>query len=217
MYWFSVFFNIFGHFLGHFWPVFGHFLQSAEFWANISKILWAYAQIITDYMGLKPKKWLHNIWTASKNIINRLESTKSHKIIMYKLLSYVTSRKLCSPTRTTNSVPRPFSHWAFLIARKVFFIDRYAHYYHFSLVNTMSSSDHVAFRDQTASARGFTLCWVQLQKMNYHSLDVAICIWLQLTIAATHGHSFGLASCPPIMRLDILSFFSPQAGDIMMP
>ena len=155
-------------------------------------------------MGLKPKKWLHNIWTASKNIINRLESTKSHKIIIYKLLSYVTSRKLCSPTRTTNSVPRPSSHWAFLIARKVFFIDRYAHYYHFSLVNTMSSSDHVAFRDQGTSAKGKVPLGLHLEKVNYHSFDVsdimsAYGLDRTLTIATIQGHSFGPVSCPLII------------------
>ena len=62
-----------------------------------------------------------------------------------------------------------FSTLSFPNCKEGFFIDRYAHYYHFSLVNTMSSSDHVAFRDQAASAKGTLPLGLHLEKMNYHS------------------------------------------------
>ena len=103
--------------------------------------------------------------------------------------------ELCAKAIFTLSFPN---------CKEGFFIDRYAHYYHFSLVNTMSSSDHVAFRDQAASAKGKIPLGLHLEKVNYHSFDVsdimsAYGLDRTLTIATIQGHSFGPVSCPLII------------------
>ena len=66
------------------------------------------------------------------------------------------------------------------------------------LINTMSSSDDMSVRDECCSAKWLSAPPVHLRK--------GICggfTFMQLTIAANQGHSFGSASCPPTMRVMI--------------